>query len=50
MAAAHRQIARWAGQPMADRTCSTNGLAILQGLPLRPSPPAPRKQGWLALW
>jgi protein-tyrosine phosphatase len=46
MAAAYRQIAQWAGEPTADRICSTNGMALLQGLPLRIPPPRPA--GWLA--
>jgi protein-tyrosine phosphatase len=46
MAAAYRQIVQWVGEPAADRICSTNGRAILQGLPIRISPPRPA--GWLA--
>jgi protein-tyrosine phosphatase len=46
MAAAYHQIARWAGAATADRIGSTNGMAILQGLPLRISPPQPAR--WLA--
>lgn len=50
MAAAYRQIARWAGEPAADRICSTNSLAVVHSLPFRASPPAPRKRRWFALW
>ena len=35
MAEAYRRIARWSGAVVADRICSTNGLAVLEGLPLR---------------
>jgi protein-tyrosine phosphatase len=35
MAAAYTRIARWAGIGTADRICSTNGLMVLQGVPLR---------------
>jgi protein-tyrosine phosphatase len=46
MADAYRQIVRW-----ADRVCSTNGLAILQGLPLRIPEPEPRRARWVPkLW
>src|SRR5579871_354030 len=31
MAAAYRQIVQWVGEPAADRICSTNGMALLQG-------------------
>jgi protein-tyrosine phosphatase len=48
MADAYRQICRWAGTAVADRICSTNGVAILQGLPLRIPAPARKRTGWLA--
>ena len=35
MAAAYERIRRWAGCAAADRVCSTHGMAVLQGLPLR---------------
>jgi protein-tyrosine phosphatase len=47
MAAAYRQIARWAGEAVAARVCGTNGTAVLHGLPLRVAPPEPRPR---ALW
>jgi len=50
MAAAYRQIVRWAGSRVADRVCSTNGTAILHGWPVRPAPPEPRKRRWLRLF
>lgn len=46
MAEAYRQIARWAGTGAANRICITNGLAVLQGLPLRAPKPGPPKKGW----
>jgi protein-tyrosine phosphatase len=46
LAAACEQIAAWAGAAVADRVCSTNGAAILSGLPLRvPEPELERR--WL---
>jgi len=48
MAAAYRQIVKWAGNPVADRVCSINGMAILQGLPLRIPEPKPESKRWLA--
>jgi protein-tyrosine phosphatase len=51
MAAAYRQIARWAGTVAADRVASTNGMAVLQGLPLRIPEPEPRRTAWvLKFW
>jgi protein-tyrosine phosphatase len=50
MAKAYRKIVRWIGATAADRVCSTNGMAILQGLPLRvPAPLVRRKRGF-SLW
>lgn len=46
LAAAYQQIVRWVGAPAADRICSTNGMAVLHGLPLRVAPPRPAH--WLA--
>jgi protein-tyrosine phosphatase len=39
MAAAYRQVQCWAGDAVADRVCSTNGLAILRGQPVQIAPP-----------
>jgi protein-tyrosine phosphatase len=52
LAAAHRQIADWACPAVADRICSTNGLAVLHGLPLRiPAPAQARAASWFScLW
>jgi protein-tyrosine phosphatase len=46
MSAAYRRLAHWAGSPTADRICSTNGTAVLHGLPLRIPAPAPRRAAW----
>jgi protein-tyrosine phosphatase len=46
MAAAYRQIARWAGILAADRIGSTNGTAVLQGLPLRIRQPESKRTAW----
>jgi protein-tyrosine phosphatase len=48
LAAAYQQIASWAGSSVADRVCSTNGTAILHGLPLRIPEPQPRARRWFA--
>jgi len=51
MADAYRQICRWVGVAHADRICSTNGMAISQGLPLRIPKPQPKRFQWLSrLW
>jgi protein-tyrosine phosphatase len=50
MAEAYRQIGEWAGQAAADRVCSTFGMAILQGLPLRLPEPEPRGVRWFSGW
>jgi protein-tyrosine phosphatase len=48
LAGAYRQVVRWVGAPAADRIGSTNGLAVLQGLPVRVPPPEPRSRRWFA--
>jgi protein-tyrosine phosphatase len=51
LAGAYRQIVRWAGRNIADRVCSTNGMAILYGLPLCIAPPEPKRTRWIpAFW
>jgi protein-tyrosine phosphatase len=51
MAAACERVRRWAGGAVADRVCSTHGMAVLQGLPLHVPDFTPRKVGWLPrLW
>jgi protein-tyrosine phosphatase len=51
MADAYRLLVAWVGETIADRVASTNGLAILQGLPLRiPPPQQPRKRWFTGLW
>ena len=42
LAGAYRQIIQWAGQAVADRVCSTHGMAVLHGLPFRVPPLVPR--------
>lgn len=46
IAAAYRQVVKWAGDATADRVSSTNGMAILQGLPLRIPTPRPMTRRW----
>jgi protein-tyrosine phosphatase len=50
IAAAYRQIAHWAGRETADRICSTVGVAVLTGLPIRVPRPEPRRRNWLVSW
>lgn len=44
MAGAYHQIRRWAGSSVADRVCSTNGLAVMHGIPIQFSLPEPRSR------
>ncbi len=46
MKEAYQRIIMWAGQAVADRVCSTNGMAILHGLPLKVPEPKPRRKRW----
>jgi protein-tyrosine phosphatase len=48
LSAAHDRIARWTNPAVAERLCSTNGMAILQGLPLVVPQPEPPKRRWFA--
>jgi protein-tyrosine phosphatase len=51
MADAYRQVVRWVGNNAADRICSTNGMAILQGLPIHVPEPVAKARRWLPrLW
>jgi protein-tyrosine phosphatase len=51
MAEAYHQIARWTSPAVADRICSTNGLALFQGLNIRFGQPEPRRRRWFPqLW
>jgi protein-tyrosine phosphatase len=50
ISAAYQRIRRWAGNTMADRVCSTNGMAILQGLKPKFPEPTPRCLRWWANW
>jgi protein-tyrosine phosphatase len=45
---AYRQVVRWLGAAAADRVCSTNGISVLQGLPLRVPEVEPRSRSWFA--
>lgn len=48
---AYRRIQDWAGWATADRICSTNGVAVLQGLPLHVARPDVRRRRWFSrLW
>jgi protein-tyrosine phosphatase len=49
MAAAYEVVGRWAGTATADRVCSTNGAAVVHGLPLRVPEPEPPARSWLSL-
>jgi protein-tyrosine phosphatase len=50
LADAYEQIRAWCGDAVADRVCSTNGMLVVQGLPVHAAPPLKRR-GWLAgLW
>jgi len=46
MRAGYEVLARWAGQPAADRIGGIWGMALLQGLPMNVPPPAPRSRSW----
>jgi protein-tyrosine phosphatase len=48
LAAAYRQVGRWAGIAVADRVGSTYGTAILHGLPLSIPPPQRPGRRWFA--
>jgi protein-tyrosine phosphatase len=48
VSAAYNQIAEWTDWATADRICSTNGMAVLEGLPLKTPRPTPRKRTWFA--
>jgi protein-tyrosine phosphatase len=49
--AAYQVIGQWVGSTEADRIGSINGMAILQGLPLRVPAPKPRRRRWIpSLW
>jgi protein-tyrosine phosphatase len=51
MADAYQQIVHWVGPSVADRVGSTNGMMVIQGLPLRVAPPEPKRTSWIPkLW
>ena len=41
-------VASWAGMEVADRLCSSNGLAVLSGLPVRHVPRSRPAPGWFS--
>jgi protein-tyrosine phosphatase len=46
VAAAYHRMVQWGGSTVADRICSTNGMAILHGLPLQVPQPEPQRNWW----
>jgi protein-tyrosine phosphatase len=48
LAAAYRQISQWVGAAAAERVCSTNGIAVLEGEPLNVPAPEPPRRGWFS--
>jgi protein-tyrosine phosphatase len=51
LAEAYRRIVSWAGSRVADRVCSTNGVAVCHGLPLHLPEPRARARWWsLRFW
>jgi protein-tyrosine phosphatase len=48
LADAYREVVRWVGVSAADRIGSTNGLAVLQGLPVHIPSPGPRSRRWFS--
>lgn len=48
LGAAYERLVRWTTSATAERLCSTNGMAVLEGLPLVvPQPQAPKRR-WFA--
>lgn len=45
--AAYEELAAWEGAAYADQVCSLHGMAVLEGLPLRPERPRPARRWWL---
>lgn len=50
LAAAHETITSWCGSAIANRICSTNGHAIIHGLPMKLAKPKPARRRWFGLW
>jgi protein-tyrosine phosphatase len=46
IASAYHRIAAWSGRESADRLCSLNGLAVIEGRPLRLPAPRPLGKRW----
>ncbi len=49
MSGAYARIVEWCDVTVADRLCSTNGLAILQGRPIATTRPKPHRPAWRSL-
>jgi len=45
---AYLRVREWAGQAVADRVASSQGMAVLHGFPLQPPPVAPPERRWFA--
>ena len=49
LGAAYARLARWTNAATAERLCSSNGMAVLEGLPLVvPQPQAPKRRWFFA--
>ncbi|MBC8877170.1 MAG: protein tyrosine phosphatase [Planctomycetes bacterium] len=49
MAEAFEKITRWTSPDVAERLCCSNGMAVLEGLPLVVPHPHPPKRKWFSL-
>ncbi|MGF1579457.1 MAG: tyrosine-protein phosphatase [Gemmataceae bacterium] len=43
---AYQQVVNWVGRQIADQVFYTNGMTVLQGLPLKVPPPKPKSKLW----
>jgi protein-tyrosine phosphatase len=50
MAEAYQQLLHWVGPDVADRVASVNGMAVSQGLVLRPPLPQVKARSWFFNW
>ncbi len=48
ISAAYERLAEWADWGLADRVCSGNGMAVLEGLPLEIPRPLPARRSWFS--
>ena len=48
ISAAYERLAEWSDWGVADRICSTNGMAVLEGLPLEIPRPLPARRRWFS--